>query len=151
MISKVKNIFPKHIKSVVIVKNSYKRYCKILTLKDDPELIRQYKEVHSINKAWPEITQGMKEVGIIDMEIYIHGNILFMIMDTIQDFDHEKAMSELASKPRQKEWENYVSKFQNVGSDSDTSGKWTLMERIYEMYQESEFRAICGQKKSYRR
>ena len=52
----------------------------------------------------------MKEVGIIDMEIYIHGNILFMIMDTVSDFDHEKAMMELASKPRQNEWEKFCIK-----------------------------------------
>jgi L-rhamnose mutarotase len=131
------------------MEGSFKRYCKILTLKDDPELIQQYKEVHSINKAWPEITQGMKEVGIIDMEIYIHGNILFMIMDTVAEFDHEKAMTELAIKPRQKEWESYVSRFQNTSADATAGGKWTLMERIYEMDQKKEFRAIDGQDKKY--
>lgn len=132
------------------MKDLFKRYCKVLTLKDDPELIKQYKEVHGINKSWPEITQGMKEVGIIDMEIYIHGNILFMIMDTVADFNHEKAMAELASKPRQKEWETYVSRFQNTSADATAGGKWTLMERIYEMDQEKEFRAIDGQYKKFR-
>jgi L-rhamnose mutarotase len=127
------------------MKGMFKRYCKILTLKDDPELIKQYKEVHGINKAWPEITQGMKEVGIIDMEIYLHGNILFMIMDTLADFDHEKAMTELSSKPRQKEWESYVSRFQNTDSGATAASKWTLMERIYEMDQKTEFKAISGQ------
>jgi len=125
-----------------------KRYCKILTLKNDPELIKQYKEVHGMNNAWPEITQGMKDVGIIDMEIYIHGNILFMIMDTVSDFDHDKAMKELASKPRQKEWENYVSKFQNTSSDATAGAKWTLMERIYEIDQKTAYRAISGQVKN---
>ena len=123
----------------------FKRYCKILTLKDDPELIKQYKTVHSINKAWPEITQGMKDVGIIDMEIYIQGNILCMIMDTVTDFDHEKAMKELAAKPRQKEWENFVSKFQNTDSEATSAGKWSLMERVYEMDQKIEYMAVSGQ------
>src|SRR5665647_1704468 len=91
------------------MEDSFKRYCKILTLKDNSELIKQYNKVHGIGTAWPEITKGMKEVGILDMEIYIHGNILFMIMDTVVDFDHEKAMMELGLKPRQKEWESYVS------------------------------------------
>jgi L-rhamnose mutarotase len=125
--------------------NSFKRYCKILTLKDDPELIRLYKEVHTINKGWPEITQGMKEVGIIDMEIYIHDNILFMIMDTVIDFDHEKAMTELALKPRQKEWESYVSKFQNASTDASAGSKWILLERIFEMDQKSVYKAVSGQ------
>ena len=125
----------------------FKRYCKILTLKDDPELIKQYKNVHGINNAWPEITQGMKDVGIIDMEIYIHGNILFMIMDTTADFDHEKAMTVLATKPRQKEWESFVSKFQNTDSEATAAGKWTLMDRIYEMDQKKEYKPIFGQVK----
>lgn len=129
------------------MKGSFKRYCKILTLKDDAELIRQYIEVHRMGNAWPEITRGMKEVGIIDMEIYIHGNILFMIMDTVADFDHENAMAELASKPGQKEWERYVSKFQNAGMDADAGSKWTLIERIYEMDQTKEFKAVNGQVK----
>lgn len=130
--------------------NYYKRYCKILKLKNDPEMIKQYREAHGINKAWPEITQGMKEVGIIDMEIYIHANTLFMIMDTIADFDHNKAMKELAEKPRQREWEKYVSKFQNVDTDADAGSKWILMERIFKIDQKQEFRAIDGQiEKSY--
>ena len=127
----------------------FKRYCKILTLKDDPELIKQYKNVHGINNAWPEITQGMKDVGIIDMEIYIHGNILFMIMDTTADFDHEKAMTVLATKPRQKEWERFVSKFQNTDSEATAGGKWTLMDRIYEMDQKKEYKPISGQVKKH--
>ena len=133
------------------MKDLFKRYCKILTLKNEPELIKQYKEVHGINKAWPEITQGMKEVGIIDMEIYIHGNILFMIMDTVTDFDHDKVMIKLTAKPRQNEWEKYVSRFQNTDPDATAGGKWTLMERIYEMDQEKEFKAISGQVKKVHR
>lgn len=133
------------------MENLYKRYCKILTLKDDPELIKSYKEVHGINKAWPEITQGMKDIGIIDMEIYIQGNILFMIMDTVANFDHDKAMTKLASKQRQKEWESYVSRFQNSSADATAEGKWTLMERIYEMDQKTDFRAISGQVKKVSR
>ena len=127
----------------------FKRYCKILTLKDDPELIKQYENVHGINNAWPEITQGMKDVGIIDMEIYIHGNILFMIMDTAADFDHEKAMKALAAKPRQKEWESFVSKFQNTDSEATAAGKWTLMDRIYEMDQKNEYKPLSGQVKKH--
>jgi L-rhamnose mutarotase len=109
----------------------YKRFCKILELKDDPHLIEEYKKVHAPGAAWPEITQGMKEVGIIDMEIYIRGSLLFMIMDTIADFDHDKAMKELAGKPRQAEWEAFVSRFQQTSAKASADKKWQLMERIY--------------------
>ncbi|WP_346860972.1 L-rhamnose mutarotase [uncultured Draconibacterium sp.] len=111
----------------------YKRYCKALKLEDDPKLIEAYKKVHAPGAAWPEITQGMREVGIVDMEIYILGTQLFMIMDTLADFDHEKAMKELATKPRQSEWEAYVSQYQKTSAEASADEKWQLMERIYKM------------------
>lgn len=113
--------------------HAYKRYCKTLMLKDDPQLIEAYKKVHAPGAAWPEITQGMKEVGIVDMEIYILGNRLFMIMDTVPDFDHDRAMDQLAGKPRQKEWEAYVSRFQQTTAEATADEKWQLMEQIYKL------------------
>ena len=111
----------------------YKRFCKTLKLEDDSKLIEEYKKVHAPGAVWPEITQGMKEVGIIDMEIYIQGTQLFMIMDTIPDFDHDKAMNELASKPRQTEWEAFVSRFQKTSSEASADEKWQVMERIFKL------------------
>jgi L-rhamnose mutarotase len=113
--------------------NAFKRFCKTLTLKDDPQLIADYKKVHSPGETWPEISQGMRDVGILNMEIYILGTRLFMIMDTVPDFDHEKAMKELAVKPRQSEWEAYVSRFQNTSAEATADDKWQVMECIYEM------------------
>lgn len=112
---------------------AFRRFCKTLVLKDDSQLIEDYKKVHAPGAAWPEITQGMKEVGILDMEIYIYGTRLFMIMETVADFDHDKAMTDLAKKPRQSEWEAYVSKFQQTSSEATADEKWQLMERIYKL------------------
>jgi L-rhamnose mutarotase len=111
----------------------YKRFCKTLKLEDDSKLIEEYKKVHAPGAVWPEITQGMKEVGIIDIEIYIQETQLFMIMDTIPDFDHDKAMNELASKPRQTEWEAFVSRFQKTSSEASADEKWQVMERIFKL------------------
>lgn len=36
-----------------------------------------------------------------------------MIMETVADFDQDKAMAELAMKPHQNEWEALMSQFQN--------------------------------------
>ena len=102
----------------------YKRFCKTLTLQDDPQLIEEYIEAHARGVVWPEITRGMLEVGILDMEIYLVGTRLFMIMDTVPDFNHEKAMTDLASKPRQSEWEAYVSRFQRTSADASADEKW---------------------------
>jgi L-rhamnose mutarotase len=110
---------------------TYKRYCKVLTLQDDKDLITKYIEVHKPGNTWPEIGKGIREVGIIDMELYLHGNTAFMIMDTVPDFNHDEAMKKLAGLPGQKEWEEYVSQFQNAGSKADTPEKWEVTERIF--------------------
>ena len=123
----------------------FKRYCKTLTLKDDPALIEQYIRIHDKNAVWPEVTQGMKDVGIIDMEIYIYDNNLFMIMDTKIDFNHDIAMDKLGRLPRQTEWELYVSKFQDTEDGASAKGKWLLMERIFKMEQQESYKAIDGQ------
>jgi L-rhamnose mutarotase len=122
----------------------FKRYCKTLQLENDPALIEEYKKLHAMGKAWPEVTQGMKDIGIVDMEIYLDGLTLFMIMDTKESFDHEKAMAELALMPRQSEWESLVSKFQKSSASSSAKEKWRLIERIYKMDQEKEFKAEEG-------
>lgn len=111
----------------------HKRFCKTLTLEDDPGLIADYIKVHSAGETWPEITQGMIDVGILDMEIYIVETRLFMIMDTVPDFNHDTAMSELATKPRQSEWEAYVSRFQRTTAEASADEKWQSMERIYKL------------------
>lgn len=104
-----------------------------MELRNNAVLIEEYKKKHAKGAAWPEITQGMKEVGIIDMEIYLLGTKLFMIMDTVANFDHDKAMAKLAQKPRQSEWEAYMSQFQVSSSGATAGQKWQLMERIYKM------------------
>lgn len=122
----------------------YKRYCKCLELENEPVLIEEYKKLHAKGAVWPEVTDGMKKIGIIDMEIYIFGTTLFMIMDTEVDFDHDQAMSKLATLPRQAEWEAHVSRFQKTGSDASAKDKWQLVERIYKMDQTLECRAEDG-------
>lgn len=106
-----------------------KRYCQTLTLVDNPEMISKYIEVHK--NVWPEIIEGQRAVGILDMQIYRKGRTLFMIMDTVDDFDFERDMARLATLPRQAEWEAYVAQFQGCSADARSDEKWQLMERIF--------------------
>ncbi|MDF7811429.1 L-rhamnose mutarotase [Hymenobacter sp. YC55] len=110
-----------------------RRYYKTLRLQDDAHLISEYKKLHAGGGVWPEITQGMREVDILDMEIYLLGDQLFMIMDTVPDFDHDHAMQLLATKPRQTEWEATVARFQQTSAGATANEKWQLMERIYKL------------------
>ena len=106
-----------------------KRYCQTLTLVDDDELIERYCEAHA--HVWPEVQKGIREVGILDMQIYRLGRQLFMICDTVDDFDWEKDNARLATLPRQREWEAYVAAMQGAAPDAPSTEKWHLMERIF--------------------
>lgn len=107
-----------------------KRYCQTLTLVDNPEMMEKYCEAH--RHVWPEVIEGQKAVGIMSMEIYRHGRELFMIADTVDEFDWEKDMARLAVLPRQAEWEAYVAQFQGCAADARSDEKWQMMEKIFD-------------------
>lgn len=80
-----------------------KRFCQTLDLKDEPELIAAYKQLHDEDHVWREILDGIKEVGILEMEIYLLENRLFMIVETPEDFNWNDSMEKLAELPKQEE------------------------------------------------
>ena len=115
-------------------KQPVKRYCQTLDLKENPELIAEYRKRHSEEYAWSEILAGIREVGILEMEIYILGSRLFMIVETPLDFDWDTAMQRLGTLPRQQEWEDYMAIFQQAAAGASSSEKWRPMERMFRLY-----------------
>jgi len=117
-----------------ITEGRVKRYVQFLEISDDPQLMAQYRKWHSEEYHWKEIRDGIREVGILEMELYMLGNRLVMIVDAPADFDWEKAMAQLATLPRQAEWEAFVSKFQGCAADARSDEKWQPMERMFRLY-----------------
>jgi len=111
-----------------------KRYCQTLDLKDEPTLVAEYVERHSEAKHWPEIVEGIRSVGILEMELYQLGTRLFMIVETAADFDWDTAFARLATLPRQAEWEDYMAIFQDSNPGASSAEKWRLMEQIFRLY-----------------
>ena len=112
-----------------------KRYVQTMDLKDDPELIAEYRRRHSQEEAWPEIRAGIREVGILDMQIFILGTRLVMIVETPVDFEWNRAMARLATLPRQQEWEDYMAIFQQCAEGATSDEKWQMMERMFYLYE----------------
>ena len=112
-----------------------KRYVQFLEISEDPEMVAQYHKWHSEAYSWKEVREGIREVGILEMEIYILGSKLVMIVDTPVDFEWEEAMARLATLPRQAEWEVFVSKFQGCYSEARSDEKWQPMERMFRLYE----------------
>ena len=111
-----------------------KRFCQTLDLKDNPELIAEYRRRHSEGEAWSEIIEGIRQVGILEMEIYILDNKLFMIVETPLDFNWDEAMARLATLPRQQEWETFMSRFQDCSAGASADEKWQMMDRMFYLY-----------------
>ena len=108
-----------------------KRYCLTLDLKDDPKLIAEYKRYHE--RIWPEITRSIKDAGIEDMEIYLLGTRMFLIMEVNEDFSLEKKIRADRENPKVQEWEELMWKFQQALSQAKPGEKWLSMERIFKL------------------
>ncbi len=105
----------------------HKRFVWTLLLKEDPKLIAEYKNAHSMGHAWPQITKNMKSVGVKDMEIYLNGTQAMLIMDTEPNFDMDVTGPKWQKLPKEKEWQDYVSKFQRIKPGSSIQEKWQDM------------------------
>ena len=112
-----------------------KRYCQMLSLKDNAELIAEYRKRHSQGEVWPETLAAIREVGILEMEIYILGTQLFMIVETPLDFEWDTAMARMATLPKQEEWEAYMAVFQQAEAGASSAEKWQLMDRMFYLYE----------------
>ncbi len=112
---------------------SHSRICLALDLKNDPTLIAKYKAYHAPGNAWPEITKSIKDAGIVDMEIYLTGNRLFMIMEVDETFDPAKKAVLDANNPKVQEWEMLMMEFQQLLPWAKESEKWVEMEKIFKL------------------
>jgi L-rhamnose mutarotase len=108
-----------------------KRYCLALDLADDPKLVAEYKRHH--RNVWPEITQSIRESGIEDLEIYLLGTRLFMIMQVNDAFSFDRKAELDRGNPKVQEWERLMWKFQRPLPQAKPGEKWLLMERIFKL------------------
>ena len=108
-----------------------KRYCLTLDLKDDPKLIAEYKRYHE--RIWPEITKSIKDAGVVDLEIYLLGARMFMVMEVSEQFSFEAKAKADRDNPKVQEWEALMWKFQNPLPNAKPGEKWMLMERIFKL------------------
>lgn len=108
-----------------------KRYCLTLDLIPNDALIKEYKHYHTA--VWPEIQESIKISGVKELEIYLLGNRLFMIMDVADDFSFDKKSTADLANPKVQEWENLMWKFQQSLPGSKLGEKWMLMDQIFKL------------------
>lgn len=110
-----------------------KRYYQTLDLKNDANLIEMYRQRHQKGFYWDEVGAGIREIGVLEMEIFIYNQHLVMVVETALDFDWEKSFEKLSEMPIQIKWEEYMAMFQDADSKASSSEKWQRMERIFQL------------------
>ena len=113
------------------MKGAMKRFCFTLELRPDPALIAEYVELH--REGRPEIHRSIRDAGVLDMQIFLLGTQLFMIMDTTDAFtlEHKAALDH--ANPSVVAWERLMSRFQNADPSGDFAGRWQAMRKIFQL------------------
>jgi L-rhamnose mutarotase len=110
-----------------------KTYCLTLDLKDDPQLIEEYKRYHRPENIWPEVTANIESQGILREEIYLAGTRMVMILHTTDEFSFAAKNAADLANPKMQEWEELMWKYQKAAPGAKPGEKWLLMEKIFEI------------------
>jgi len=107
------------------------RHVLALDLKDDPELIEQYRAWHRPGTTPPAIIESLRVAGITEMEIFLAGNRLVMILLAGDDFSFDALARQNAAGADSQAWETLMWRFQRALPWAQPGEKWIAMERIF--------------------
>jgi L-rhamnose mutarotase len=109
-----------------------KRYAQTIELKDAPGIIDRYVEHH--RAVWLEVERGLRAIGIERMLIWRLGRRLFMVMETVDDFDFERDFARYTeSSPRIHEWQSLMESLQQPVPEAKPGEWWAAMELVYSL------------------
>lgn len=108
-----------------------RRRCMALDLVDDDKLIASYEQLHQPGTIWPEIPVGIRQAGILDMQIYRIGRRLFMIVEYNEDTDLKTAFGKMVNMPRQDEWALLMGRFQQKLPEAEPDEHWAVMKPVF--------------------
>ena len=100
-------------------------------LKEHPATIAAYQAHH--RRVWPEVVESLRRAGIRQMEIYLLGCRLVMVVET-DGIDFRDALAaHVASHPRVAEWESLMKAMQDPPPGSSDGDWWTEMQPIFRL------------------
>lgn len=106
-------------------------YAMTLDLKDDPETIARYREYH--RGVWPEVTSGLRSIGIKRMKIFLLGTRMFMYLEAPDDFDLAADFARYQNSERAAEWDALMRDFQQRVPDAGDDEWWAGMEEVFDI------------------
>ena len=108
------------------------RHVLAVDLKDDPAVVEAYKAHH--RRVWPEVLRSLRRAGIADMQIYLLGRRLVMVVDMAPGRDFTRAFAQhVASDPRVGEWEALMKSMQQPAPGSAAGDWWAVMQPVFDL------------------
>jgi L-rhamnose mutarotase len=108
------------------------RYVLTVELKDDPAVVDAYIRYH--RDVWPEVQASLRRVGVQQMDIYLLGRRLVMVVDMDDGLDYRVAFrAHAASSPRVAEWERLMKSLQQPAAEARAGESWAVMESVFHL------------------
>ena len=93
--------------------------------------IEAYKAHHRL--VWPEVLASLRQAGIQQMDIYLLGRRLVMILETNEPDFRRCFAAHVASGPRVAEWEALMRSLQTPPPGARAGEWWTQMEPVFSL------------------
>jgi L-rhamnose mutarotase len=108
------------------------RYVFTVNLKDEPGIVETYKNHH--REVWPEVQSSLKRAGVEQMDIYLLGRRLVMVVEMRDGLDYRTAFKAHAtSNPRVAEWERVMKSLQEPSAEALGDEWWAAMEPVFHL------------------
>jgi L-rhamnose mutarotase len=102
-----------------------------LALRDDPAVVDRYKQHH--RHIWPEVVTRLREIGILELQIFLLGRRLFLWMKTADGFDPERDFARLGEDERYREWDALMRTMQEPVPEAHPGEWWAPMELVFDL------------------
>jgi L-rhamnose mutarotase len=106
-------------------------YGMTLMLRNDVEIIEHYREYH--RNAWPEVLARLREIGVVEMKIYLIGRRMFMYLEAVDGFDPERDFPKLAEDSRYQEWDDLMRTLQEPAPEAKAGEWWAPMDEVFDL------------------
>lgn len=110
------------------------RFVLTVNLKDEPGIVETYRGHH--REVWPEVQASFKRAGVEQMDIYLLGRRLVMVVEMRDGLDYRTAFNaHAASNPRVVEWERVMKSLQEPSAEARAGEWWAAMEPVFHLNQ----------------
>lgn len=99
-------------------------------------MIETYKTHHL--SVWPEVLSSLKRVGLNDLEIYLLGRRLVMVVELPDGIDVQRVFAtHRASTSRVAEWEALMKSLQEPPPGAAAGEWWAVMQPVFHLHEDA--------------